>query len=72
VKLVNHHLHRSFNRKYGILKYKGVASIEYALIAALIAVAIIIALQAASVVNGGIWSDWTSKFIAAVNTAINQ
>ena len=45
----------------------GVSSIEYALIASLIAVAIIGGLQAAGSANGGLWGTWTSRFAAAVN-----
>ena len=49
---------------------KGVASIEYALIAALIAVAILGTLQITGSANGGIWSVWTARFITAVSGAI--
>ena len=48
----------------------GVSSIEYALIASLIAVAIIGGLQATGTANGGLWGAWTAKFIAAVNGAL--
>ena len=45
----------------------GVTSIEYALIASLIAIVILASLQATGIANGGLWSDWTGKVIAAVN-----
>ena len=51
---------------------KGVASIEYALITVLIAVAILGTLQATGTENGGIWSVWTTRFITAVNGVIGQ
>lgn len=44
----------------------GVTSIEYALLAALIAVVLVGALNAAGTANGGLWDDWTSKAIAAL------
>ena len=53
-----------------IYRQTGVASIEYALIAALIAVAILGALQTTGSTNGGIWGDWTGKLINAVSSAI--
>lgn len=50
------------------MKYqRGVTSIEYALIASLIAMAIIAGLSATGGANGSIWSTWTSKVIAALN-----
>lgn len=45
---------------------RGVTSIEYALLAALISVAILGGLSATGVANGGIWGGWTAAFIAAV------
>lgn len=45
----------------------GVTSIEYALLGSLIAVAIVGALQATGAASGGLWVDWTGKFIAAVS-----
>ena len=60
------------NKKLNRFKQTGVASIEYALIAALIAVAILGTLQATGTENGGIWSGWTTRFITAVNGAIGQ
>ena len=58
------------SKRSTFFKHAGVASIEYALIAALIAVAILGALQTTGSVNGGMWADWTGKFITAVNRAI--
>lgn len=45
---------------------RGVTSIEYALIVALIALAIIGALASTGVETGGLWSDWTTKALAAL------
>ena len=58
------------NLRFFLIKQIGVASIEYALIAALIAVAIIGALQVTGLASGGIWSVWTTQFIAAINSVI--
>lgn len=44
---------------------RGVTSIEYALIASLIAIAIVIGVSAAGGANGEMWSAWTGKVIAA-------
>lgn len=43
---------------------RGVTSIEYALLAALIAVVIVGAVGATGTENGGLWADWTTKAIA--------
>lgn len=61
----------SMKRRHALSRQVGVASIEYALIAALIAVVILGALQATGKANGDIWSDWTGKFITAVNSVIS-
>lgn len=45
-------------------------AIEYGLIVALIAIAIIGALTSAGVENGGIWGAWTGTFIQAVTGAL--
>ncbi|MDO9146657.1 MAG: Flp family type IVb pilin [Hydrogenophaga sp.] len=45
----------------------GVTSIEYALLGALIAVAIIAALSATGQENGGIWGRWTASFLSAIS-----
>ncbi|MGH8858030.1 MAG: Flp family type IVb pilin [Polaromonas sp.] len=45
----------------------GVTSIEYALIASLIAIVILASLQATGTADGGLWGAWTDEFIAAVN-----
>jgi pilus assembly protein Flp/PilA len=53
------------------MKYqRGVTSIEYALIASLIAMAIVGGVSAAGQANGAIWADWTEKVIAAVSRAL--
>lgn len=52
------------------LRQAGVTSIEYALLASLIAIAIVGALQATGTANGGLWGAWTAKFIAAVSGAL--
>jgi pilus assembly protein Flp/PilA len=45
---------------------EGVTAIEYGLLAALIAVAIIGALSALGTANGGIYAAWTSAVLAAL------
>lgn len=49
----------------------GVSSIEYALLAALIALVIIGALSATGGANGGLWSGWTSRVLAAIGVGGN-
>lgn len=49
---------------------RGVTSIEYALLAALIAMAIIVGVGATGDANAVSWSNWTGKVIAAVNGAL--
>ncbi|MEZ5645215.1 MAG: Flp family type IVb pilin [Burkholderiaceae bacterium] len=56
--------------KGGKQRQRGVTAIEYGLIVALIAIAIIGTLSAAGSENGGIWSTWTAAFIAAVSNAL--
>jgi Flp pilus assembly pilin Flp len=51
-------------------RQKGASSIEYALIAALISVFIIGAVQTASDGNLTVWNYWAGKFIAAVESAM--
>jgi Flp pilus assembly pilin Flp len=54
-----------------IMNYqRGVTSIEYALLAALIAMAIIVGVGATGDANAMSWSNWTGKVIAAVNGAL--
>jgi len=55
----------SFRRTQG-----GVTSIEYALIAALIAIAIIGAVTAAGGANGEKWAAWTAAAIAAFQSVL--
>jgi Flp pilus assembly pilin Flp len=45
---------------------RGVTSIEYALIASLIAMAIIAGLGAAGDATGSIWTAWTGKVVDAI------
>lgn len=54
-------------RRRALVRQAGVTSIEYALIASLIAIAVLGALGATGDANGGLWGDWTEKFIAAVS-----
>ncbi len=55
------------------MKYQqGVTSIEYALIAALIAIAIIGGVGATGEANAQSWTLWTSKVMAAVNRALGS
>jgi len=50
------------------MKYqRGVTSIEYALIATLIAIGIIVGVGATGEANKQSWINWTGKVIAAVN-----
>ena len=72
MKIENDYFYQSSCQRSKFFRYSGVASIEYALIAALIAVAILGALQITGSANGGIWSVWTTKFITATNGAIGQ
>ncbi|OGA98844.1 MAG: hypothetical protein A3E79_06820 [Burkholderiales bacterium RIFCSPHIGHO2_12_FULL_61_11] len=51
--------------KRGRSRQAGVTSIEYGLIAALIAIAIIGGLSATGGANGSIWTVWTDKVLAA-------
>lgn len=51
-------------------RQKGASSIEYALIAALISVFIIGAVQTTSDGNQTVWNYWANKFIAAVASAM--
>lgn len=48
-----------------IKKHLGVTSIEYGLLAALIALAVVGALTATGTENGGIWDYWTGQAVAA-------
>lgn len=45
----------------------GVTSIEYALMAALISLAIIGALAATGANTGGLWNQWTALVVAALS-----
>jgi len=49
---------------------RGVTSIEYALIAALIAIAIIGGVSAAGGANGDSWTAWAAKVSAAIDAAL--
>ncbi|PKO62175.1 MAG: Flp family type IVb pilin [Betaproteobacteria bacterium HGW-Betaproteobacteria-18] len=53
------------------MKYqRGVTAIEYALMASLIAIAIIVGVGALGKANASSWADWTGKFIAVVKGAL--
>jgi Flp pilus assembly pilin Flp len=55
------------------MKYQlGVTSIEYALIASLIALAIIVGVSATGEANAQNWSFWTSKVIAVMQRALGH
>lgn len=45
---------------------RGVSAIEYALLAALIAIAVIGALSVTGSANGDIWTRWTTAVITAI------
>jgi len=49
---------------------KGASSIEFSLLAALIALAIVAALTRTGAENGDLWDRWTSLVIAAIQSAI--
>lgn len=49
---------------------RGVTSIEYALIASLIAVVIVGSVAATGGANGAKWAYWTGKVIAAIQAAV--
>lgn len=49
---------------------RGVTSIEYALIASLIAVVIVGGVAATGDANGNKWAYWTGKVIVAIQTAL--
>lgn len=50
---------------------RGVTSIEYALIASLIAIAIIVGVSATGEANAQSWFNWTGKVIAALNGVLS-
>lgn len=50
----------------------GVTSIEYALIASLIALAIIVGVGATGEANAQNWSFWTGKVVAALEGALGH
>jgi Flp pilus assembly pilin Flp len=49
---------------------RGVTSIEYGLLAALIALAVLVVLSSVGTENSGIWERWTSRVIAAIQAAV--
>lgn len=55
------------NRK---TRQRGVTSIEYGLLAALIALAVLAGLSSAGVENGGLWERWTSLVIEAISSRL--
>lgn len=46
----------------------GVASVEYAILASLIAIAILIGLGAMGDANDNIWTNWTARVISALSS----
>lgn len=50
---------------------RGVTAIEYALLVALIALAILVAITSTGLGNGGIWSIWTGAFLEAIGAGGN-
>ncbi len=46
---------------------QGVTSVEYALLAASIALAIVGALSAVGTENGGLWAAWTARVLALIS-----
>lgn len=55
------------------MKYQeGVTSVEYALIASLIALAIVVGIGATGKANEQSWSFWTGKVIAAIQEALGH
>lgn len=60
-----------FSSEESAMKYqRGVTSIEYALMATLIAIAIIVGVGATGEANALSWSIWTGKVIAAMKGAL--
>jgi Flp pilus assembly pilin Flp len=51
---------------------RGVTSIEYALMASLIALAIVVGVGATGEANRDSWSLWTGKVITALNKALGS
>lgn len=56
----------SKHNSFRVSHQEGVTSIEYALLAALIAVAIIGVLSGTGAANGSAWIDWTTKILDAI------
>lgn len=52
--------------------YGGVTSIEYALIASLIALAIIVGVSATGEANAKSWTLWTGKVVAVLQGALGH
>jgi Flp pilus assembly pilin Flp len=62
---------KTFPTLKSAMKYqRGVTSIEYALMATLIAIAIVVGVGATGAANAQSWTDWTGKVIAAINGAL--
>lgn len=51
---------------------RGITSVEYALMASLIALAILVGVGATGDANKESWSFWTSKVVAALNKALRN
>lgn len=46
---------------------QGVTSIEYALLAAIVAVGIVTALASTGTANGNVWTEWTKKILDVIS-----
>ncbi|WP_137891383.1 Flp family type IVb pilin [Ramlibacter sp. 2FC] len=51
---------------------RGVTSIEYALLASLIAIAIVAGVSAAGGANGDSWTAWAAKLSAAIESVLGN
>lgn len=58
---------KSAGLRKGLGSQRGVTAIEYALLAALIAMAVIGGVSATGSGNGGLWGNWTAAFVAAIS-----
>lgn len=47
-------------------RQKGVTSIEYGLLAALLVLVIVVAVSSLGTETGGLWGDWSSRFLEAI------
>lgn len=63
----SHSRRRTGNQGHLASQHRGVASIEYALLASLIFVAALGAIAATSDANGSLWTSWTGKVVVALS-----